>query len=176
MRIAVASTGLGHIARGIEAWAKALAEGLYSYSQEGRKGREGLINLNSCDATDSNFPKDLDSERKIRTEGHEDSKGNIEVTLFAAGEIETDAELVVLPCLRRNDKLVRLWTKLAPGFTWRWGWKASYSIEQRSFAKMLIPHLKSGKYDVVHTQDSVLALELERARRQGKIKTPVILA
>jgi len=45
MRIAIASSGLGHIQRGIEAWAKSLAEGL---CREGQDVVVGGKRLSGC--------------------------------------------------------------------------------------------------------------------------------
>jgi len=49
-------------------------------------------------------------------------------------------------------------------------------LEQVSFAQAMLPEVRSGRFDVIHTQDVVLARILERTRRAGKIRTPVILA
>jgi 1,2-diacylglycerol 3-alpha-glucosyltransferase len=49
-------------------------------------------------------------------------------------------------------------------------------MEQRSFARRLIPVLQKEQYDIVHTQDVELAAMLERNRLRGRIRTPTILA
>jgi len=153
MRIAVASTGLGHVARGIEAWAVGMARGL-------ARGKAESENLKA---------EGRNAFRAVMLFGAAGTNGIV-------GSASVGLDVIELPCLQRGEPLVRAWIKLAPGFTWRWGWKAPYSIEQRSFARHLIRYLKSGEYDLVHTQDPVLAIELEKARKRGVISTPVILA
>ncbi len=130
MKIGVACSGLGHVQRGIESWAKALAEGLH---------REGQ-----------------------------------DVVLYHGGG-QFECENVQLDFAKRGDGLPRRLERYAPGFTRRGGWKSAYAYEQRSFARALIAGLKQSGCDVVHTQDPVVADELEKACRAGKISCPAIL-
>ena len=120
MKIAVVSSGLGHVVRGVEAWALATAEGL--------------------------------------------AASGADVTLFAAAGFSNEgssAGIREIRALKRGDWRARLWAKVAPGFTWRWGWKSPYALEQTSFAKRLMPILCEERFDIVHLQDPLLALYLQ---------------
>lgn len=130
MRIAIASSGLGHVARGIETWARTLAEALH---------REGE-----------------------------------DVILFHGGG-EYACPNVELKFIKRNSQLARLITRLAPHFTWRWGWTARYSVEQRSFRKKLVKAIGSWKVDLLHVSDPLVAQLFERARHQGLVRFRTIL-
>ena len=82
----------------------------------------------------------------------------------------------VLPCLKRGDRLTRFIVRCAPGFTWRWGWKSGYELEQRSFWRLLWPILRDEGFDILHVQDPLLADLCRRYRSAGKLKTKEILA
>jgi glycosyltransferase involved in cell wall biosynthesis len=58
---------------------------------------------------------------------------------------------------------------------WRWGLTSPYAFEQRSFARALIPYLRSGRFDILHTQDVELAAAVERAGKKGRHPARVIL-
>jgi len=131
MRIAVASSGLGHVRRGIEAWAEALATGLHASGED--------------------------------------------VVLFHGGG-KYACPGVALPFIRRDSALLRRLERHAPRFTWRWGLKSSYVLEQRSFARALLRVLRREAFDVVHTQDVALATILERERVRGGLAARTILA
>jgi len=132
MKIAIASSGLGHISRGIETWALDTANALH------RKG--------------------------------------IDVTLFSAGEVESEAPLKTLSCIRRRSTPSNLIIKVAPPFTWRWGLKSGYALEQRSFWKHLKKELNKGNFDILHIQDPLIADLCRKARARGKTTTKEILA
>lgn len=222
MKIAIVSTGLGHVSRGIEAWALGMARGL----GEDRCQRTDVRDQTSAQPEASSDAKAMGDESHRggqavsseggdargqqssfaaspshgRTEGRGqakpeavqrggqvisscESRDSVEVTLFGSRGTKQlinlstqQLQTIEIPSLKRGDAFVRAWVKMAPGFTWRWGWKSGYAIEQKSFAKHLIPLLQSGDYDVVHTQDIILAIELENARKKGIIKTPTIIA
>ena len=63
-----------------------------------------------------------------------------------------------------------------PGFTWRWGLKSAYELEQKSFWRHLWPILRDGGYDILHVQDPLLAELCRRYRKAGKLRTKEILA
>ena len=84
--------------------------------------------------------------------------------------------MIALRYRSRFDWWVRLVARIAPPFTWRWGWKSAYAIEQRSFARRLIRLLKADPCDVVHTQDVWLARDLQRAVDRRRIACRVVLA
>lgn len=138
MHIAITSSGLGHTARGIEAWAKSLAEGLH---------REGE-----------------------------------QVTLFHGGGTYTCPN-IQLNYLHRDTLPLRLLTRLAPRFTWRWGLTNRYALEQRLFTRSLLKCLGSGHsairtphsaLDIIHTQDYVVARRLHQvlSHPHSAIRTP----
>jgi len=132
MKIAIASTGLGHVARGIETWA-------------------------------------LDSANALHRKG-------ADITLFAAGEVESEAPLVVIPCIRRRTPLSNFITKLAPPFTWRWGFKSGYGLEQLTFWKHLKKQLNAENFDILHIQDPMIADLCRKARAKGEVTVKEILA
>ncbi len=135
MKVAVASSGLGHIARGIEAWALDTAAAL--------AGRD------------------------------------VDVTLFAAGDVESSADslkVVSLPSLRRYDEATQRKVERTPSWAWRWGLKDAYGLEQFSFWRHLRPHLKRGNYDILHVQDPMVARWCRRYRAWGLVRTREILA
>ncbi len=133
MRIAIASSGLGTVARGIETWA-------------------------------------LDTAIALHRRG-------IDVTLFAAAPVPAaGTPLQVIPCLRRGTRLNRLIVRAMPPFTWRWGLKSDYALEQQTFWHALKPILDRDRIDILHVQDPVLADCCRRARLAGRTATQVILA
>ena len=150
MKIAIASSGLGHVTRGIETWALDTAAALVEYGSQESGGRS-------------------------RETGPE-----LSVTLFCAAELQSPVprglSVVVLPCLKRGDWQARWLVRLAPGFTWRWGWKSGYDLEQKSFWRKLWPILRDEGFDILHVQDPLLADRCRRYRMAGKLKTREILA
>lgn len=132
MKIAIASSGLGHVARGIETWALDTADALH------RKG--------------------------------------VDVTLFAAGRVESEAPLVPLPCIRRRTPLSNFIVRLMPPFTWRWGLKAGYGLEQLTFWRHLRRKLNEGQFDILHIQDPMVADLCRKDRVAGRVCAKEILA
>jgi 1,2-diacylglycerol 3-alpha-glucosyltransferase len=132
MKIAIASSGLGHVARGIETWA-------------------------------------LDTANALHREG-------VDVTLFAAGHVESEAPLVVVPCIRRRTPLSDLMVRLLPRFTWRWGLQSGYGIEQLTFWWHLKGLLNVGWFDILHIQDPMMADLCRKAREAGRVSVKEILA
>lgn len=134
MKIAIASSGLGHVSRGVETWA-------------------------------------LDTAKAL-------SKHEVDVTLFAAGDVigKGDLSVVVLPCLRRYDKKAQWRAAHTPSFMWRWGLKTDYGWEQLSFWLLLWPRLRKGGFDILHVQDPMVAYWCRKFRKLGLVKTKEILA
>jgi glycosyltransferase involved in cell wall biosynthesis len=129
LRIAIACSGLGHVQRGVEAWAADVFGAL----------------------------------RQM----------NADVTLFAGRPAE---DAVALPCLRRNSSgAIRISRVLRHLGGWRYGMGSAYAVEQNSFALALWPHIWKD-YDILHVQDPLLALWLERAHRCGLSRPIVIYA
>ena len=133
MKIAIASSGLGHVNRGIEAWADDLGVALFT----------GGHSVHLCKGAGS---KNREYER-------------------------------VIPCLRRESKATRLLLRLLPRrVTWRFGLGSGYGIEQLSFAWGLMWLLRRHQVDVLHVQDPLVAIWMQRARRFHLIRTKTILA
>jgi len=158
MKIAIASSGLGHVSRGIETWACDTAVALEEVRRE-----------------------TLDVRRAGGVRREEEG-GPFQVTLFCAApssHLTSHASRLtirVIPCYKRGDKLVKLLTRISPRWAWRWGWTSGYEIEQRSFWRRLWPILRDEGYDILHVQDPRLADLCRRYRKAGKLKTKEILA
>jgi len=130
-KIAIASSGLGHVARGVESWARDTADALHE---------QGL-----------------------------------DVTLFSGVRIDPGpARRVVVPCLRRSSSVSRLLVRLFPGFSWRWGLKDGYGLEQLTFW-LNLRRLLDG-FDILHVQDPMLALWCRKARLAERVATKEVLA
>ena len=191
MKIAIASSGLGHVARGIETWALDTATALGELAQpmESEKPVSGIRNGEVCGASD------------LLPQAGRGSATTLSVTLFCAAPLPSltshasplhishlksqvssftfnasPLTVRVLSCMKRGDRWVQVFTRIAPGFTWRWGWKSGYDLEQRSFWRLLWPILRDEGYDILHVQDPLLADLCRRYRKAGKLKTKEILA
>lgn len=128
-RVAVACSGLGHIQRGIEAWAADLA---------GALGAAG-----------------------------------VDVTLFGGYPAPG---VTALPTLRRTGRGAR---GVAAAFRnlggWRYGLGSAYEAEETSFSLALWQQIRRD-FDILHVQDPLIALWLDRARRAGLSRPKVIYA
>ena len=129
--IGIASSGLGHVSRGIETWASDLSKALR------RRG--------------------------------------IKVHLYQGGGSPGHADDHVVSCWHRSS-----WPNNAVGLlprrlTWRAGFGSSYSIEQTTFAKSLLGHLRRQPVQLIHVQDPLVARALNRAHQSGRSAAPVIL-
>lgn len=157
MKIAIASSGLGHISRGVETWA-----------------RDTALALHECGVDVTLFAAgDL-----IATKKHKDKipgAGRLD-RITAEPAVSKRPPVVVLPCWRRYDRKTQLLSKLMPGFCWRWGWKGTYDIEQQTFWRHLKKELIKGEFDILHVQDPLIADLCRRAREKGQITTKEILA
>jgi glycosyltransferase involved in cell wall biosynthesis len=132
-RICIASSGLGHVARGIEAWAADLGRALV------RRGVSAIV----CKA---------------------------------AGEVAAEYERVV-PCWTRESPAARRVVERLPRFlSWRVGLGSGYAVEQTTFAWNLIRLLRREAIDILHVQDPLVALYVQRARQLGLVRTRTILA
>jgi glycosyltransferase involved in cell wall biosynthesis len=136
IKVAVTSSGLGHIPRGAETWAKDLASVLY----------EKDVNVNLYSGSR------LNSYTK---------SGIMQKTI---------------PCLKRTSKLTKIIKKIRPSFLWHLGLGNEYDIEQTSFSFFLLCEAIMRKYDIIHTQDPVVANILNIASKLHLIKAKVILA
>lgn len=100
-----------------------------------------------------------------------------DVTLFkGSGAVRHPYEQVV-PCLprhaRSNDRVLAITSRLGG---WRYGLGDDYGIEQFTASIPLLKALRRGLYDVVHTQDALLAWLLQKASRAGGHRSKVIFA
>lgn len=133
MKIAIASSGLGTINRGIETWALDTSNALYRHG--------------------------------------------VDVTLFAARRVASDAPLIEIPCLRRGTLANRMTVSGMPAFTWRYGLKSDYAVEQTTFWWCgLRRHIKKESFDILHVQDPILADQCRHFQSKDATRTKVILA
>lgn len=101
----------------------------------------------------------------------------VDVTLFkGTGERRYTYEQV-LDCVARghrwNHRVLAVTSRLGG---WRYRMGSDYEIEQLSAAASLIFRLRRGRYEVIHTQDALLASVLQRARRAGWHRSKIIFA
>lgn len=130
LRIAVASSGLGHVARGVESWAAGLADALHSRG--------------------------------------------VQVGLYQGGGQRVARYATVLPSLTRVSRANAFWSKLVPpGLN---SLQRGYALEQSSFAFRLGGALRRERWDILHVQDPIVALQIERLRRMGWHSTRTVLA
>ncbi len=133
VQIVIASSGLGHVLRGIEAWASDLGAAL--------------------------------AERGVA------------VTLCKGGGTADRAFERVVPCWERNGSKNKRLLKWVPRrFFWRFGLTSPYGVEQLTFARRLIRFLRREKVEILHVQDPLVALLVQRAREFGVVRTRTILA
>lgn len=132
LRIAIASTGLGHVSRGVESWANDLATALH------RTGAD--------------------------------------VSLFQGGGRGPEPWRHTLACMRRFEApaaRVLSVTKQLRG--WSYGLGSGYEVEQTTFAYSLWRRIRND-YDILHVQDPLLALRMQRLHERGWSRPRVILA
>jgi 1,2-diacylglycerol 3-alpha-glucosyltransferase len=142
MKIAIASSGLGHVARGIETWALDTATALAARGVD--------VTLFGGDSGEWRVASGAGEDRALRA--------------------------VALPGMKRTDRQAAFLTKTLPGFTWHWGLKDTYGLEQFCFWRRLKPQLRAGQFDILHVQDPMLAFWCRRARRGGQVRAKEILA
>jgi hypothetical protein len=179
MKIAIASSGLGHVARGIETWALDTAVALAEVKREmlGVRCKTLDVRCEMLEGKRSDFEVSLFSAAPLPQE-----KLKVESSGFRVAEdsqlltLHSQLDIRVIPCFKRGDRWVKLVTRISPGFTWRWGLKSAYDIEQRSFWRHLWPILRDEEFDILHVQDPLLADLCRRYRKAGKLKTKEILA
>ena len=92
-----------------------------------------------------------------------------------AGQADSPLDRIV-PCVTRSSRQSRwLRTLVPPRLGWRLGWGTPYTLEQTTFARKLIPYLRELNVKVLHVQDPLVALAVQRAHRKGRCPTRVIL-
>jgi len=203
VKIAIASSGLGHVARGIETWACDTAVALSQLSscqvvkllpadagtvvscsvarpEPGR--RDKLLSERPKDSPSSSTQKPNNSTTNPRASGATQQLNNpttdLNVTLFSGAPLPQSVKCHVeaLPCLKRGDWITQQLSHWAPKWTWRWGWTSAYDLEQKSFWRLLWPILRDEEFDILHVQDPLLADLCRRYREKGKLRTKEILA
>jgi len=183
MRIAITSSGLGHVQRGIEAWALALAEGLCREGQDvvlycGSQRREAESGKREAESG----KREVESGRwKLdgdKPEGQPSTSNIPHSTDGCPGAMRHApcALRVALQYRSRFDPWVRLLARLAPPFAWRWGWRSAYAMEQKSFVRALFRSIEHHAPDIIHTQDVEVARALTQARERRQIPCRTILA
>lgn len=197
MKIAVASSGLGHVARGVETWARDSAVALAAYESKRRgpsgalgasvrrqeamqdkmEGRQGAERIGQ-----GAWGKAQSAERRTKSEERGDDGEHFFVTLFSGALIPgllfhpSFLSVVVIPCLKRGDPAARQLVAFLPSWLWRWRLKSEYGWEQLSFWWKLWPILRRDKFDILHVQDPLLAFWCRKFRKLGILKTVEILA
>ncbi len=151
MKVAVASSGLGHVARGIESWAADTARAL---------AEQGVDVTLFCGG------------EKIANSEEETYPATACRSIPAPPRHRT----IAVGSLRRDSKKARLLVRLMPGFAWRWGLKSSYGWEQWTFWRRLWPRLRAEGFTILHVQDPRVAWWCRRFRRAGRVRTREILA
>lgn len=138
LKIAIASSGLGHIRRGVETWADDLGRALR---------RRGL------DATTFQGGRPVDESG-------------------AARDVSPN---VVVPCLKRFGPGAQLIARIFnPLRGWELGLGNGYLVEQTTFALNLWRRI-GRSHDILHVQDSQVALIFEMLGRRGLSRPRVIL-
>ena len=100
----------------------------------------------------------------------------VDVTLFQGGGTPTEPWHKVVSCAQRfspeAERLTRRYNRIGG---WRFGMGKEYKVEQTTFGWNLWPQVRRD-FDIVHTQDSLIGLMLERLHRAGLSRPRVILA
>lgn len=171
MKIAIASSGLGHIARGIETWALDLAQALARRAIT--SAADGDIEVTLFAAAPMPFCE------SPATTGSTDVDGKPSESIKLTAKIHAEPcnlSLEIVPCLKRDGRTARWLARAMPGFAWRWGLKSTYGWEQLSFWLALRRRLRRGGYDILHVQDPMLAYWCRLWRQRGWLDTKEILA
>jgi hypothetical protein len=186
MRIAIASSGLGHVARGVETWAcdtavalsQTLDHRLQAIDQCEAPVVTAVSAVGSLSEKDAADTAATTEERSLRSNVYSLKSKVLNVTLFSGAPLANPVpcHVVALGCLKRGDRLAKFLARIFPGFTWRWGFKDPYGWEQFTFWMRLWPKLRRGKFDILHVQDPQVANWCRLFRKWGLVKTKEILA
>ncbi len=177
MKIAIASSGLGHVARGIETWALDLAQALAKHAATSGDATDLEVTLFAAAPVPfCNPPVTTGSTGSTGVDGID---GKQEESTKLTAKIHNkpcNLSFEIVPCFKRGGRAARWLTRLMPGFTWRWGMKSTYGWEQLTFWLDLRRRLRHGDYDILHVQDPMLAYWCRVWRRRGWLATREILA
>jgi glycosyltransferase involved in cell wall biosynthesis len=98
----------------------------------------------------------------------------VNVTLFkGAGRVEAPYEVVV-PCITRRSRMGRWLTGVNFKGKWRTPLATPYALESYTFALNLRRQL--AHYDIIHFQDPLVGLHVQRYKERNGIKTVTIFA
>jgi glycosyltransferase involved in cell wall biosynthesis len=107
-----------------------------------------------------------DLGRALRTAG-------ADVTVFSGAPIE---DAIALPCCRRTGGVAKALDQVTHHLGgWRYGMGNSYEVEQTTFSLPLWWRVRHD-FDLLHTQDHIIAKWLEAAKRRGLSRARVIFA
>jgi glycosyltransferase involved in cell wall biosynthesis len=195
VKIAIASSGLGHVVRGIETWARdtaaALAERGVDVTLFAAGPVEcGSVGVSGCGSGEEEGQRSEGRIQKSESSGQRlkvsDQRSEIEIRKNESEDLNPEPRtlnpepgiplFVIVKCWKRNEPATLRWARWMPGFTWRWGLKDGYGWEQTTFWRHLWPILRRERFDILHVQDPLLALWCRQFRRLGLVKTRVILA
>lgn len=182
MRIAIASSGLGHVVRGIETWAEDTAVALAERAEVGGSLAVTLFAAGKVEGSPDVLDRKEERERSTFNAKRSTLKEAGSQRASDAGrwterrKTNTTLPVVGFPCWRRSGRFARILARLSPSFTWRQGFKSAYGWEQFTFWRHLEPELRRGRFDILHVQDPMLAYWCRRARLKGRVKTQEILA
>ncbi len=174
MKIAIASSGLGHVARGIETWALDLAQALARHAATSAGAADIEVTLfAAAPLPDCSSPVTTGSTGFDGIDGKQWESTKLMTTIHAK---PCSLSLEIVPCFKRGGRAAGWLARWMPGFTWRWGLKSTYGWEQFTFWRNLAPRLRRGGYDILHVQDPMLAYWCRIWRRRGRLATREILA
>lgn len=131
IKIAIASSKLEHVKRGVETWAKETAQGL---------GERGF-----------------------------------DVTLYKGSGNSHSDSVRTLPSIKGHTLFSQRLMKMIPGFFWRIGMGNGEQLEETTFAWNLIREARKERFDIIHTQDALVAHWLRLAVQWKFIPSQVIL-
>ena len=177
MNIAIASSGLGHVSRGIETWALDLSSALAERGMEVTLFAGAAVGTaHSAERIAHRGEAQIAASHACFDAAPTFGGSGRSLTPCAMPRAPCSLRIRVLPCLRRSGIAARLMALCLPGFCWRWGLKSAYGVEQFSFWIRLWPQLRRGAFDIIHVQDPIVGLWAQIFRNHGWIPTRVILA
>jgi hypothetical protein len=188
MKIAIASSGLGHVARGIETWALDTAQALHEHDIDvmlfaAEDPLTEAQRTQSQRTTTKHTKHTKKNNEESGTKNQEPTTRNPEPGTLQPKPLQPKnlpppclrVSVVKIDCLKRDDPRAARWARRLPNFLWRWGLKTTYGIEQFTFWLHLWRKLNKGHFDILHVQDPILADWCRRFRRLGLVKTKEIL-
>ena len=94
------------------------------------------------------------------------------VVLFKGGGKQEKPYERVIRCLHRESPRTEKLMRIIPRrFCWRLGFGSSVAAEQTTFSALAATDLRREAIDVLHVQEPLVALIVQRARRLGLVGT-----